>query len=149
MKKQLKWWLMALLISLPAVALTACGDDDDDLSSTGIVGNWWNGERSYSSGRSLVYVFKSNGQYVGYEAIDFTARTYDFIWCGTWKYNKDTRILTLNEDDGDIDTYRVESVSDKTLVLYRYYEDDDSWHGPVTYTRVGDSMVPTTLNPNR
>ncbi len=141
MKKVFKWWLMALLVCLPAVALTSCGDDDDEpSSSTGVAGNWYT---EYDD----VCVLKSNGKFVAYADVNLTLGTYEDIWDGTWTYNKDTGVLTTTDSDGTVDIYKVISVSDNTMTLMWYDDEGDEFDDTEIWTRIKDSQVPTTYVP--
>lgn len=102
MKKIFKWWLMALVTAALCVTFTACGDDDDEPSSS-IVGTW---KRS-----NITLKFNNDKSYV--ETYDYSSwGLSNAVIRGTYSYKNS--VLTLNPTSWTND---FSSVSASTYVV--------------------------------
>lgn len=110
-----------LMVLAVGVTATSCGSDDDDdnkkseTTTSGIVGTW---KQTFSSGY-IILTFNSNGtgSYVEFDSADGN-HSQTFSW--TMRGNN----VALVDDDGNIETYTVVSLTSTNLIWK--YEDDDN-----------------------
>ncbi len=132
--KQLKHWLLALLI-IPTLALTftACGGDDDDdepSSSNSLVGYWL----GHSSEVYYAFYFAADG--TGWDC-EYHPPYAPYAYTITWKQSGNS--LSVTTSDGYCEIYTITFVDGDTIVL----KADNSNY---TYTRVSKSELPFSIS---
>lgn len=122
--KILKLLAMLCVITTVSVSVTSCNKDDDDdkkneeTEAQDLVGTWEDEYGEYS------YTFKSNGTYI-YEEKGSSER-------GKYTY-KDSK-LTLTNEKGEKDEYKVIKITSKTLTL----QDSDGEEEVLSKVNTGD-----------
>lgn len=129
MLKNFKWLLAILFaIALPVV-LSSCKDDDDDDDDDNnyaelIIGSWSDeGDDNWyeNGGNAYGYTFRKNG--ICYEhGSDHGS--------GQYKIVKDRLTISF---DGYTDTYIIEKLNERILILEEMYEDDYDYSEEVYY----------------
>ena len=117
------FFLLAIITLLSAFALSSCkGDDDEELSESGIVGKWTCNDHYYQG--EDTFVFKKNGTYTwSYKGEADWFENQE----GTYTFDGSLLVITNSHDTTWI--YVVMSLSDSTMVIM----DEDGYY--YTYRR--------------
>lgn len=124
--KNLKYFAMMLIMALTSISLTACSDDDDDVSiDSELVGEWV----EVSSDSELIhFLFKEDG--TGVNWLTWKGNKFDdeedvnFTWEIT---SKGTMTLRgKNVDTGKMETYKVKyEIHNGILTIFDFDEGED------------------------
>ncbi len=134
--KQLKHWLLALLI-IPTLALTftACGGDDDDddepSSSNSLVGYWLRHSSNVYDG----FYFASDGS--GWE-FEYHPAYAPYAWTISWKQSG-TTLRVYDECEKETDIYTMSLLDEDTLILKM----DGATY---SYERISKSQLPFSIS---
>lgn len=113
MKKYLLNWMTILMVAIVSVGFVSCGDDDDEKTSSSIVGTW---KCEYSDGYDII-TFNSNGKgtwteyyYEGKKELVDEVETFDYFF--------DESSLTLRMLFGDeVEVWKIESLTSKQMII--------------------------------
>lgn len=154
--KKYYYLLVAMMMAVMTIGLTACGDDNDEPEGGEIVGTWFcdtnqriidTFDNIYASGEAL-YQFKANGTYIAVDIAYYTdewadAMSYDeeftnpdiIIERGTYHLSGNKLRLEPNDNSYKI-TYECEVKSNSMTLTFK-----DGIVFAFNFTRVPDSRI--------
>ena len=112
MKKNLFYYLFAMICSVALFA--SCSDDDDDDSSNPIVGVWQNDDE----GEHLRWTFRNDGS--GEEHLFYDNDSESYTYQFTYIYDSKSSTLIINYDDDDTDKYTI-NINGNTMTAKNEY----------------------------
>lgn len=131
MKKRNFCLLLGVLLS--AISFSSCSDDDEKISSSGLIGTWqsesWTGyekdgiffEEWDEEDDTIKFTFYEDGTFILEEDEDWAETIYKDY--GQWTYKEDTLYIECN---GDVDWYIIKKLTDKKLIL-ETHEIEGDW----------------------
>ncbi|MCD8386365.1 MAG: lipocalin family protein [Bacteroidales bacterium] len=113
MKERIKFLTMLLMLFTMSISFSACGNDDDDISSSSLVGTWWvNGDTTDK------WVFSSNGSF---QSVNTVIAGATQTRTGTYSVSGDILVINIKAVAGSnnayTNTYLIYSLTSTQLVL--------------------------------
>lgn len=167
--------MMAMLMAMTTLSLTACGDDDEDGPDGGggdIVGVWkanmldyaddiedYAEIKEYCKSFDAMFRFTKNGKFVSVtvftynqKGVDMLKDHYGFtnpevdIEEGTYNVSGNKLTLFYDYGDGDVDREEVNfEVKGKTLT-FKYIDEDDGKPRTVKFSAISEKEIEKYLN---
>lgn len=134
--KQVKFLLLALVVALMGISLTACGDDNDEPGGGSIVGTL-EGDylHGFESTNGQDGIFESSKGYIKFNDDNTYISVSDIIYTDEW-------VQTIGGDKYEIEiehgTYKI---SGNTITI----TDSDQTYSPATFSVKGNKLTIVTL----
>ncbi len=151
MKKQL-FLLVAMLLAVMSISLTACGDDNDEPGSGGDIVGTWECDISRTLIDEMSDMYKSGDQLIQFRSDGTMVTVMAYVLTDTWA------AITGERDDIEVEygTYRISGdkliSGDGETVKFKLQGNKLTLTPtsgiilPLTFTRVSDSVINKYLN---
>ncbi len=134
--KKYYFLLVAMMMAIVSVGLTACGsDDDDEPQNTSIVGTWKTSGTEDGVNYVSLIQFTKDGKFNGVQIWTENGENEIEVSKGTYTASNDVLMITETDEDGEADPYIINyQLKGKQLILTFLYNS-------VTFTQTQDSEI--------